>query len=212
MRTTSHRNTGVNKVWLEGNWAETVTFLLFYWNVGTVSVSLQLTCTSLNRRRPLSVPTHLFKLHDLFSLKRKRCVFITKYWCKTKDSSLSYQISMKSNSHSLREANTLHSFPAAVNSFAKKSAGAYQTVPRLPYEPITMSQTGFKINQTAKQHHWKSLPPSVSPLLPQKWFTPPKNRVFLHGWFEEAQVCCVFRANVCVCAWARGNSGNHHPK
>lgn len=76
----------------------------------------------------------------------------------------------------------------------KKSAGSYQTQPRLLYEPIAASHSGFTTNQTAKWHHRKSLLLSVGPLH-QNWFTPPKNRVFFHGWFEEAQVCYVFRAN-----------------
>lgn len=89
----------------------------------------------------------------------------------------------------------------------KKSAGSYQTQPRLPYEPIAASHSGSTTNQTAKWHHRKSLLLSVGPLH-QNWFTPPKNRVFFHGWFEEAQVCYVFRANG---PWASGNSGNHQP-
>lgn len=145
------------------------------------------------------------------SLEIKRDVFESPCTGKTlKAVPTSHQISMTSNLLSLWEKHTPHSIPAAVDGFAKKPAGAHQTEPRLPYKPIAVSQTGFKTNQTAKQHPRKSLPLSVSPLLSQKRFTPPKNRVFLHGWFEEAQVCCVFRAN--VCAWARGNSGNHHPK
>lgn len=138
---------------------------------------------------------------DPFPGNKKRCVPITLYWCNTQGCCPplpSHQIFMTSNLHSLREKHTPHSVPAAVSGFAKKSAGAYQTEPRLPHEPIAASQTGFKTNQTAKQHRRKTLPLSVSPLLSQKWFTPPKNRVFLHGWFEEAQVCCVFRANVCA--------------
>lgn len=164
-----------------------------------------MTYKPLNRRRPLSVPSCPPQFHNPFPGTKKRCVLITEHWCNTQGgpphpprTPPHHQISMTSNSHSLREKHTPHSVPAAVSGFAKKSAGAYQTQPRLPYEPIAASQTGFKTNQTAKQHHRKSLPLSVSPLLSQKWFTPPKNRVFLHGWFEEAQVCCVFRANACV--------------
>lgn len=50
--------------------------------------------------------------------------------------------------------------------------------------------------RTAKQQSCFSS--QSAPSSPKKYFTPPKNRVFLHGWFEEAQMCCVFRANASV--------------
>lgn len=117
------------------------------------------------------------------------------------------QISMTSNSHSLREANAQpHSVPAAVNSFAKKSAGVYQTVPRLPREPIAASQTHFKTNQdsnTAPQK--KSLPLSVSPPTPhqKKKMVHPTQEQSVPPWVVRGgtSVLCVvfFCANVCVC-------------
>lgn len=107
--------------------------------------------------------------------------------------------SPRHQTQNLRRERTPHSVPAAVYGFAKESAGAYQIVPRLPHEPIATSQTGFKTNQTAKQHHRKSLPLSAPS-------SPTKEKKMIHPTQEQSvppwvvwggtSVLCVFRANV----------------
>lgn len=53
-------------------------------------------------------------------------------------------------------------------------------------------------SKTAPQKVASALGPLLSYQRKKKWFTPPKNRVFLHGWFEEAQVCCVCFVQMCM--------------
>lgn len=192
---------------LEGKWAAALWLLLpFYSNVGIVGACLEFTVTnsSIETYRPPQTEENLSlfpPLHPSFttrSLKIKRAVFQSPRPGVTLKAAPPLRISMTSNLQSLGEKHTPHSVSAAVNSFNKKSAGSYQTEPHLPYEPIAASQTGFTTNQTAKHYRRKSASALGQPPPLPKWFTPPKNRVFLHGWFEEAQVCCVFRANVCA--------------
>lgn len=63
----------------------------------------------------------------------------------------------------------------------------------------------LRVTQVSKQIRQQNsttespLPLSVSPLLSQKWFTPPKNRVFRHGWFwGGTSMLCVLCKCVCL--------------
>lgn len=92
-----------------------------------------------------------------------------------------------------------HSVATAMNGFAKKSTGVYQTLPRLLHEPIAESQTGFKTNQSSKtamqKSHFGSQP---APSSPKENTSHPGTECSSMGGFGEAQVCCVFHTNACM--------------
>lgn len=196
-------------MWLEGNWGETQWLSLwFYWNLRTPRAHCVSSTASMTYRPPqqkedlfLPPPPNPHKLHNQFPWNEKRCVLITQHWCNTTGCTPPLQISMTSNSHSLREANSQpHSVPAAVNSFAKRSAGVYQTVPRLPCEPIAASQTHFKTNQdsnTAPQK--KSLPLSASPPTKKNGSPHPRTECSSMGGLRRHE-CVVYSFSCkCVC-------------
>lgn len=154
-------------------------------------------------KRPLSVPSSSRKVHNLLPWNKKRCVLVTQQWCDTSGCP-----PFRSNLHDIKVEQPwreTHILSLQLWTVLPKNPQAFTK----QYHAFHMSQS-LQVRQVSKQIRQQnstaesrfgsqSLRLSVSPLLSQKkYFTPPKNRVFLHGWFEEAQVCCVFRANAYV--------------
>lgn len=157
-------------------------------------------------KRPLSVPSPSRKVHNLLPWNKKRCVLITVQWCDTSGCPPSDQISMTSKLNSLWEKHTPHSVHAAANSFAKESTGVYQTVPRLPYEPIAARQVSKQIrqqNSTAESRFSSQSAPSS----PKKILHPTQEQS-VPPWVVWGGTSALCVSCKCVCAWARGNSGN----
>lgn len=164
-----------------------------------VSTHTTITYRPPNWRRPLPVSSFPPQFHNPFPGNKKRCVLITQHWHKTQGCPL-----LLSHLHDIkltqpqRETHTTF-WPRGCEQFCQKNPWVLTK----KSHTFHMSQS-LQVRQVSKQIRQQNsttenpLPLSVSPLLSQKWFTPPKNRVFLHGWFEEAQVCCVFRANACA--------------
>lgn len=139
-------------MWLEGSWAGTQWRLLKCGHCGNTCPAAPLWHTD------LPVPSFPPKFHNQLPGNKKRCVLITRYWCNTQVCPLPPPLTSPwHQTYTASERNTQHILTTQLWSvLPKKSVGAYQIEPHLPYEPIAASQTGFKTNQTAKQHRRKS--------------------------------------------------------
>lgn len=140
------------------------------------------------------------QFHNPFPGNKKRCVLITQHWCNTQGRPPSHQTYTQPQ----RETHTTFC-PCSCERFCQKIRGRLpnRATPSLRAnrrESDRFQNKSRQQNSTAeKVASALGQPPPLPKKKKKKWFTPPKNRVFLHGWFEEAQVCCVFPCKMCVC-------------
>lgn len=201
-------------MWLEANWAGAQRLLFpFYWNVGIVALCPGRTCvsnsTSMTYRplkRPLSVPSSSRKVHNLLPWNKKRCVLITQQWCDTSGCPPSDQISMTSKLNSLGEKHTF--CPCSCEQFCQK---IHRRLPNSTTPSIWANRR--KSDRFQNKSDSKTALQKVASALSQP---PPLPKKILHPTQEQSvppwvvwggtSVLCV--SCKCVCAWARGNSGN----
>lgn len=176
-----------------------------------VSSSTSMTYSPFNRRTPPSAPSSPPKLHNPFPWNKKRCVLITQHWCNTQGCPPSHQISMTSNLHGLREANTHHILCLQLWTVLPKN----QWVLTKQCHAFHMSQSP-RVRQVSKQIRQQNSTAESrfrswsAPSSPKNGSPHPRTECSSMGGLRRHKCVCV--SCKCVCAWARGNSGNHHPK
>ncbi len=166
-----------------------------------------MTYRPLNRIRPLSVPSPPPQFHNRLPGNKKRCVLITQGCPPARPPS--HQISMTSNLHRLREKHTHRILSLQLWTVLPKNPRALTK----QSHAFHMSQSP-RVRQVSKQIRQQNSTTESrfrsrsAPSSPKNGSPHPRTECSSMGGLRRHK--CV--SCKCMCAWARGNRGNHHPK